>query len=92
LGFVVRADQRENSSWDYGDIGASDDFEEAEGAGDFLVAPLVAGDYGDAEDFDLWRLEEDEKGLHVAAAGAGAVLVDDDLAAGFGGGKGGEEE
>jgi hypothetical protein len=53
---------------------------------------LVAGDYGDAEDFDLGGLEEDEEGLHVAASGAGAVLIDDDFAAGFRGGEGGEEE
>jgi hypothetical protein len=92
LGFVVGADQRKDSSGGYGDVGAADDFEEAEGAGDFLVAPLVAGDYCDAEDFDLWRLEEDEKGLHVAAAGAGAVLVDDDFAAGLCGGEARDEE
>jgi len=42
-----------------------------EGAGDFFVAPLVAGNYGDAKDFDFGGLEEDEEGLHVAPAGAG---------------------
>jgi len=92
LGFVVGADQREDGSGDYADVSAADDFEEAEGAGDFLVAPLVAGDDGDAEDLDFGRLEEDEKGLHVAAAGPGAVLVDDDFVAGLGGGKGRDEE
>jgi len=89
LGFGVGADEGEDGSGDDGDIGAADDFDEAEGAGDFFVAPLVAGDDGDTEDFDLGGLEEDEEGLHVAAAGAGAVLVDDDLAAGLGGGEGG---
>jgi len=92
LGFGVGADEGEDGSGDYGDVGASDDLEETESAGDFLVAPLVAGDYGDAEDFDFGGLEEDEEGLHIAAAGTGAVLVDDDLAARLGGGEGGEEE
>jgi hypothetical protein len=92
LGFVVGADQRKDSSGYYGDVGAADDFEEAEGSGDFLVAPLVAGDDGDAEDFDFGGLEEEEKGLQVTAAGPGAVLVDDDFVAGLGGGEGRDEE
>jgi len=48
---------------------------------DLFVPPLVAGDYGDSEDLDLWRLEHYEQGLQVTAAGAGAILIDDDLAA-----------
>jgi hypothetical protein len=86
LRFVVRADEREDGAWEDGDVGASDDFEEAEGAGEFFVAPLVAGDNSDAKDFDFGGLEEDEESLHIAAAGAGAVLVDDDFAAGLRGG------
>jgi hypothetical protein len=47
---------------------------------DFFVAPGVTGDYGDAEDVGIGRLHERKDGLRVGAAGAGAVLVDDNFA------------
>jgi hypothetical protein len=51
-----------------------------------FVAPGVAGDHGDAEDLDLGGLQEDHHRHLVGAAGAGAVLIDEDEAlAVFGG-------
>ncbi len=47
---------------------------------DFFVAPSVTGDDGDAENIGVGRLHEGEDGLRVGAAGAGAVLVDDNFA------------
>jgi hypothetical protein len=47
---------------------------------DFFIAPSVTGNDGDAEDFGIGRLHEREDGLGVGAAGAGAVLVDDNFA------------
>ena len=49
----------------------------------FFVAPGVAGDHGDAEDLNLRGLEESHHGHLVGAAGAGAVLVDEDEARGL---------
>ncbi len=51
--------------------------------GDFFIAPGVSANYGDAEDLGLRRLNQHGDRLHVAAAGSGAVFVDDDLAAGL---------
>jgi hypothetical protein len=41
---------------------------------------LISADDRDAEHLDLWRLNQQGKGLHVAAAGSRAVFVDDDFA------------
>src|SRR5271165_2247421 len=82
-GFFGSADQRENCAGEDGDVGAADDFQQAKGVGHLLIAPGVTADYGDAEDFCLWGLNEEQEGLHVAAARAGAVLVDNDFAAGL---------
>ena len=49
----------------------------------------VSADDRDAEDFNLWGLDQKRKRLHVAAAGAGAVFVDDDFAARLGGAEDG---
>ena len=51
--------------------------EQAQSVGNFFVAPLVAGDDGDAEDLHLGRLNESQERLHVATARAGTVLIDD---------------
>ena len=47
---------------------------------DFFIAPSVTGGDGDAENIGVGRLHEGEDGLRVGAAGAGAVLVDDNFA------------
>ena len=45
--------------------------------------PRVAADHGDAEDVGLWGLEQHHHRHLVGAAGAGAVLIDDDHAPGL---------
>ena len=47
-----------------------------------FIAPLIAADDGNAEDFDRWRLQQHEQSLHVAAARTGTIFIDDDLTAG----------
>src|SRR5271165_6384400 len=92
-GFFGSADQRENRAGEDGNVGAANDFQQAEGVGHLLIAPGVAADHCNTEDFCLWGLNEKQKGLHVAAAGAGAVLVDNDFAAGLrAGGKSANQE
>jgi hypothetical protein len=86
-GLLLGADEGENGSGDDGDIGAVDEFEHAQGVLDLLRLPRVAGDHGDAEDFDGGGLEQDHHGHLVGAGGAGAVLIDEDEA-----GRGGLRE
>ncbi len=57
----------------------------------FFVAPLVPTDNRDPEHFDLRRLDHQQHGLQVAAAGAGAILIDDDFATRLRGGETGYE-
>ena len=65
----------------HGNIGAAHDLEQAERVRHFFVAPLVAAGHGDAQHFHLWRLDQQSQCLHVAAAGAGTIFVDNDFAA-----------
>ena len=58
-----------------------DDLEQAQCVRHFFVAPLVPAHDGDAQHVHLRRLNQHQQRLHVAAAGSGAVFVDDDLAA-----------
>jgi hypothetical protein len=81
LGFFATSDQRKNGARDNRNDGSSDDFEETQGVCEFLVAPLVPTGHGDAKNFDLGRLQQQQKRLQVAAAGPGAILIDDHLAA-----------
>jgi len=80
LGFS--ADEGEDGAGDYGDVGAVDEFEHSQGVLDLFRLPRVAADHGDAEDADLRGLEQDHHGHLVGAAGAGAVLIDEDEALG----------
>ena len=50
----------------------------------FFVAPLISADHRDAQHLHLRRLNHQHQRLHIAAAGAGAVFVDDDFAARLG--------
>jgi len=54
--------------------------------------PLIAADGSDAEDIELFRLEEDEQRLLVAGAGAAGVLIDDDFDFLGGSGEGQKDE
>jgi len=80
-----------------GNIGAADNFEEAQSVQDFFVAPGVTGGDGDAEDIGVGRLHEGEDGLRVGTAGAGAIFIDDNFAfflgrEGRGGGNNGKNQ
>ena len=77
---LLVADERKDGAGHDGDVSAADDFEHAEGVLHFLIAPRVAGDDGDAEHVDVGRLQKDHHRHLVGAAGAGAVLVDEDEA------------
>ncbi len=46
----------------------------------FLVAPGVAGEDSDAKNIRLRRIDKRKNGLHVRAAGARGILIDDDFA------------
>jgi hypothetical protein len=46
---------------------------------DFSVQPRIAGDDSDAEDFDLWGLDEQQGCLLIGTAGARFVLINDDF-------------
>src|SRR4029077_19418186 len=92
LRFFVSPNQRKRRAWHYGDVGASNDFEQAESVRHLFVAPLVSTDHRDPKHLDLRRLDHYEERLQVAATGTGAVFVDDDLAARLGGGKTGREQ
>ena len=70
-------------------IGAAHDFEQAQGVRYFFIAPrspltTVMPSTSTCGDW----ISSSER-LHVAAAGAGAVFVDDDFAAGLRGAEGG---
>ena len=80
LGIHERKDGAGND-WD---VGAANDFEQAQGVLNFFVAPGVAGNHGDAKHVGIRRIDERENGLHVGAAGPGAVLINDDFAFGLG--------
>ncbi len=87
--FVTAMDEREDGSGDDWNVGAPNEFEQPQSVRDFFVAPLVAGNDGDAQDFYLRGLDQGQQGLQIAAAGAGTILIDDDFAAGLGEGCGG---
>ncbi len=79
LGFFLGIEQGEFGALDHRNIGAPGNFRHAQDVLGFFFHPLVAADGGDAEDFKLVRLQENQNGLLVAGAGAAGVLVDDDF-------------
>src|SRR6266550_5442998 len=72
--------KRENCSGNNGYIRTSDDLEQAKRMRDFFIAPRVPTHHCDPQYFDLRRLDHHEKRLQIAAAGSGAVLVDNHFA------------
>jgi hypothetical protein len=89
LGFRASANQRKRGAGHDGDIGAAHDFEQAQGVRYFFISPRVSAHDSDAEYVHLWGLDQKRERLHIAAAGAGAVFVDDDFAAGLRGAEDG---
>ena len=47
---------------------------------DFFFQPGIAGHDGDAKDFGLRRLDQQQDRLLIGAPGPGRILIDDDLA------------
>ena len=58
--FLFSPDQRILRTGHDGNVGSSDEFEHAQGVRDFGLEPLIAGHYGDAQDFGLWRLDQQQ--------------------------------
>ena len=50
----------------------------------FGFEPLIAGDDGDAQDFCIRRLDQEEDRLLIRSGGPCGILVDDDFAFGLG--------
>src|ERR1700735_1036534 len=46
---------------------------------DLRFEPLIARHHGDAQDFCLWRLNQQEHRLLISSAGPGGILIDDDF-------------
>src|SRR5580700_7715821 len=84
LRFRAGANEREFGAAEDRNVRAPDDFEQAQGVRQFLIAPLVPARYGNAQHFHLRRLNHGQQRLHIAAARPGAVFVDDDFAAWLG--------
>ena len=79
LGFFLGIEQGKLGALDDRDVGAAGNFYQTQDVLGLFLHPLVAADGGDAEDVELFRLQEDQDGLLVAGAGAAGVLVDDDF-------------
>jgi hypothetical protein len=80
LRFIASPEEWKGRSTEDRDFGASHDLEQTQRVGDFLIAPLIAADDGDSEEVDLRGLEQHQQRLHVAAAGAGTILIENDFA------------
>src|SRR6185369_16595167 len=79
LGFFLGVQQREFCALDDGNVGAAGDFEQAQSALGLFSYPLVAADGGNSKHVKLFRLQENEDGLHVGGGRPARVLIDDDL-------------
>src|ERR1700730_15166540 len=53
LRFFVSPNQRKSRAGHYGDVGASDDFEQAQSVRHLFVAPLVSTDHSDSKHLNL---------------------------------------
>src|ERR1700691_1447427 len=80
-GLVTAMHTREDGPGHDRNVGAANQLQKPQGVCYLFVAPLVAADHGDPKNLHLRRLNQGQQGLHVAAAGSGTILIDDDLAA-----------
>src|SRR5258708_17932369 len=78
LGFLFCSEKRIFGSGHNRNISPIDQFEHAERVGYFRPEPLVASRNGYSQNFRLWGLNEQKRGLKVGAGWTGGVLVDDD--------------
>ena len=77
---LLGADQRKHCASRHGHVGVAGELQHAQGVQSFFVAPRVAGHHGDAQDLHVGRLQQRQHRHLVRAAGAGAVLIDEDEA------------
>ncbi len=70
------ADEREDGAAGYGNIGVAGQLQHAQRVQGLFVAPSVTGDHGDAQHPHIRRLQQRQHGHLIGAAGAGAVLID----------------
>src|ERR1700722_104456 len=75
----LAVNQRKSGAGNYRNVGAADNFEQAQSVLDFFVAPRVPGDDGNAENVGLGRLDQRQDGLRASPAGAVAIFVNYDL-------------
>ncbi len=76
----LRANQGEDSAPGHGNVGMAGQFQHAQGVQGLFVAPLVAGDHGDAQHLDVRSLKQRQQGHLVGAAGTSTILIDEDEA------------
>ena len=79
LGSLLRSHQGILGTQHHGDVGAPNKFEHSQRVGNFFRKPLIAGHHGDAQDFRLRRLNQQEDRLLVCSSWTSRVLIDDDL-------------
>jgi hypothetical protein len=77
--FLFSPDQRILRSRHHRNVGSSDEFEHAQSVRRFRLEPLIACHDGDAQDFRLRGLDQQEDRLLVGSGRPGGVLIDDDL-------------
>ena len=68
--------QGEGRAAHHGNVGAAHDLEQAERVRHFFVAPLISTGHRDAQHLDLRGLDQQGQSLHITAARAGAIFVD----------------
>src|ERR1700722_14785073 len=73
-------DQRIDGAGNDGNVGSADQLEHSQRVRHLFVAPHIAADHRDAEDFNFGRLQEDEDRLLVGSGGAARVLINDHFA------------
>lgn len=81
LGFIAPSYHRKSRARHDRNIGAANNLKQPQRVRNFFVTPLISANHRRAQHFYLWRLGQDQQRLHIASAGAGEILVDDDLAA-----------
>jgi len=61
------------------DIGASNEFEHAQGMRHFLMQPLIARHDRNSQHFSPWRLDQEQHRLLISSRRPGCILIDNDF-------------
>src|SRR5260370_2718338 len=76
LRFLAAADEWKRRAGHYGNVGASDDLQEAKRMRYFFVAPIVSANHRDSKHLHLRGLDHHEPRLQHATYADGPILVD----------------